>query len=82
MDQVYNEVLDGALKALFARRAEIDSTMKNIRANPASILTPAAWTATLNGELQDAIDRLYEIRGLVDDMILHLTRLARMRKLN
>jgi hypothetical protein len=80
MDQVYNEVLDGALKALFARRAEIDSTMKTITADPDSRLTPAGWTPTLNGEIEDAIDRLYEIRGLVDDMILHLTRLARIRR--
>jgi hypothetical protein len=79
MDQVYNEVLNRPLKALFARRAEIDSAMKTIRTNPASILTPAPWTATLDGEIEDAIDRLYEIRGLVEDTILHLTRLARMR---
>jgi hypothetical protein len=82
MDQVYDEVLNGALKALFARRAEIDSTMKTIRADPTSISTRASWTATLDREVQDAIARLYEIRSLVDDMILHLTRLARMRKLN
>jgi hypothetical protein len=79
MDQVYGEVIDGALKALFARRAEIDSTMKTIKADPASISTPVPWTATLDGEIRDALDHLYEIRGLVEDTILHLTRLARMR---
>jgi hypothetical protein len=79
MNQVYGEVLDGALKALSARRAEIDSIMRTIKANPASISTNAHWTATLDGGIQGAIDRLYEIKSLVDDTILHLTRLARIR---
>jgi hypothetical protein len=79
MNQVYGEVLDGALKALSARRAEIDSTMRTIKANPALIPTSAQWTITLDGEIQNAIERLYEIKSLVDDTILHLTRLARIR---
>jgi hypothetical protein len=79
MNQVYGEVLNGTLKALWARRAEIDSTMKTIQANPGSLSTDGAATATLDGEIQNAIDRLNEIRSLVEDTIIHLTRLARIR---
>jgi hypothetical protein len=79
MHQVYGEVLNGALKALCARRAEIDWTVKTIEANPASIPTPARWTAALDGEIQSAIERLYEIRSLVEETIIHLSRLARIR---
>jgi hypothetical protein len=79
MNQVYGEVLNGTLKALWARRSEIDSTMKTIQANPGSISTDGSGKATLDGEIQNAIGRLYEIKGLVDDTILHLSRLARIR---
>jgi hypothetical protein len=79
MDQVYGEVLNGTLKALWARRSEIDTTMKTIQANPATISKNGLGTATLDGEIQNAIDRLHEIKSLVDDTILHLTRLARIR---
>lgn len=79
MDRVYGGVLDGALKALCARRAEIDWTMKTIEADPASMSTRFRSTATLDGEIQNAIERLSELKSLVDDTILHLTRLARMR---
>ncbi len=79
MDQVYGEVLDGALRALCARRAEIDWTMRTIETDPSSISSVGHWTAALDGEIQGAIVRLYELKGLVDDTILHLTRLARIR---
>ena len=80
MDQVYGEVVTGALKALCARRAEIDWTLKTIETNPDSISSLMHRNSSVDGEIRGAIDRLYEVRSLVEDTILHLTRLARMRR--
>jgi hypothetical protein len=81
MNAIHEELLSITVKILSARRAEIDSTVRAIEADPRS--TPAAAVSRnkyLDDQIRTALQHLYDVIELVDAAIAHLTRLAAIRQ--